>query len=585
MSNSKNNFGRLILAVVAVCFAFSVTAFGAVETAQDKLEKGKKLYTEGKYDQAMDSFIDVFVQGNNEQIAEANEYVNMIHFSMGAVATPKQVPYDPALEAKDDGHKGKIMSTTQAPAQYNNDGVPAPQPMPAQPVAAQPAQMPAKAPLAAPAQPAVVYQTPSDPMVKEQIIAQDTLAGDPEELKAMRKEQVDAQINSQTAAVVARLSKVKGVNVYMRSGLIDAIDIDSDVIFKEDKITYTPQAKAVLDDVYALMILSGTPSFVLLPPGSYTDDVSIQGVRQAVALNSYFINMGVSSAKLNFNMGLTSEQPPAKFSNLEGISIVFDYTAKPNLKFKLSDKRLPPVLSLGTYPAESFMPENNEGMLVDFSVVETSAPVADWKLQIIQHAKDGKYYVVRQLSGSGAAYQQMFWNGKKQYFGQILPFGRYTIILKAQDVNGKEKIVRRKVTLLGKDEPKVAAPKQAADDTILNYNAPRLWTKPSKKAGPGAEEVVAQEAAIPATNGVNTFAITDSSAPVTGTPAAAPGTNDSAYALSPNDPLLSGTDYSAPAAATAPAANSATANTPYPAQAPSEDGAATAADDDQITNY
>ncbi len=582
MSNSKNNFGKLILAVVAVCFAFSVTAFGAAETAQDKLEKGKKLYSEGKYNQAMDSFIDVFVQGNNEQISEANEYVNMIHFSMGAVAAPKQVPYDPNLEPKDDGHKGKVLSGNQPPVEYQEEG------LPSKPVAAQaaPTVVP-QSPRVTP-QDAAIYQTPSNPMIKEQIIAEDTLAGDPEELKAMRKEQVDAQIVSQTEKIIARLSKVKGVNVYMRAGLIDAIDIESDVIFKEDKITYTPQAKAVLDDVYSLMILSGTPSFVLLPPGSYTDDVSIQGVRQAVALNSYFINMGVSSAKLNFNMGLTSEQPPAKFSNLEGISIVFDYTAKPNLKFKLSDKKLPPVLSLGMYPFDAFMPENNEGMLVDFSIVETSAPVADWKLQIIQHAKDGKYYVVRQLAGSGSAYQQMYWNGKKQYFGQILPFGRYTIILKAQDINGKEKIVRRKVTLVSKEEPKVAAPKSAQDDTILNYNAPRLWTKPGKTAGPGAQEAVAGEEA-PATSGVGTFSITDSSVPAT---AAAPATDaaasDSAYALNPNDPLLSGTDYSAPAAApaaatAAPAANLA-GDTPYPSQAPVEDAAATAADD-QIQNY
>lgn len=577
MSNSKNNFRKLILAVVSICFAFSVTAYGAMETAQDKLEKGKKLYSEGKYDQAMDSFIDVFVQGNNEQISEANEYVNMIHFSMGAVAAPKQVPYDPALEPKDDGHKGKILSGSQPAKEYQEEGLPSKPAAQAAPSAAAQSPRPSS-------QDAAIYQTPSNPMVREQIIAQDTLAGDPEELKAMRKEQVDAQIVSQTEKIIARLSKVKGVNVYMRAGLIDAIDIESDVIFKEDKITYTPQAKAVLDDVYALMILSGTPSFVLLPPGSYTDDVSIQGVRQAVALNSYFINMGVSSAKLNFNMGLTSEQPPAKFSNLEGISIVFDYTAKPNLKFKLSDKRLPPVLSLGLYPAESFMPENNEGMLVDFSIVETSAPVADWKLQIIQHDKDGKYYVVRQLSGSGAAYQQMFWNGKKQYFGQILPFGRYTIILKAQDVNGKEKIVRRKVTLVSKEEPKVAAPKEAHDDTILNYNAPRLWTKPGKTAGPGAQEEIAGQEA-PAANEVGTFAITDSSVPATATaPAADAAANDSAYALSPNDPLLSGTDYSAPAATAAPAAASAaqapSANAPYPSQVPSEGTA-----DDQIQNY
>ena len=606
MSNTKNKFIKFIVTIFCLCFAF--TAFAANETAQEKLETGKQLYGEGKYDQAMDNFIDVFVQGNNEQIAEANQYVNLIHSSMGDVTAPKQVPYDPSLEPKDDGHKGKIMSTEYNPGQQEAAAAAsAPEKKPVNTQAKDTyiyKETPAQAPVAA--APAPVAQAPAAAVnaqqkPKEQIIVEDTLpSGDPQRLKELRKEQIDQQVASMTGTIIGKLKKIKGINVYMRGGLIDAIDIDSDLLFMPDKITYTDQAKDILDNVYSLMVLSGTPSFILLPPGSYTDDVSIQGVRQAVALNSYLINMGVSTAKLSFNMGLTSEQPPAKFSNLEGISIVFDYTATPNLKLKMSPKNTLPVLSLGLYPFDSFKPQNNEGMLVDFSVVQSSYPVADWKLQLVQHANNGKYYVVRQISGNGPAYHQMFWNGRKQYFGQVLPFGVYTVILRAKDVMGREKVVRRKVVLLGKNQakpvmgsektPVQGKPKAILNDASLNYKTPRLWKKPSRKAGPGAKEESAKGT-------VNTLSVTNenpqpaetaSATPqaavptavtpaATATPAAdnqaAPAADSAAqaqpassYGLDANDPLISSKDYNSPATA-APAKAKAKAKTKAKAKA------------------
>jgi hypothetical protein len=304
-----------------------------------------------------------------------------------------------------------------------------------------------------------------------------------------------------TAKIVKRLSAGKGVNVYMREGAVDAVDIKSDVLFDTNN-NFKLSAKPVLDDLYALMLVSGIPSFVLLPQGSYTDDVSIQAVRQAVALNSYLINEGLSSGRITFNMGLTTEQPPAKFSNLEGMSVVFDYNIQPNLKLKLADKDTPPVLSLGMYPFESLNPDNGEGMLVDFSVIEASSPVADWTLQIIQHNKDGKFYVVRQVSGMGAVYRQIFWNGRKQYFSEVLPLGAYSLVLKAQDIDGREKIVRRRVTLTG-NAPKSAKPVAVAAGearSAADYKTKRLWTKPARAAGPAANAAPAVEAPPAADN-------------------------------------------------------------------------------------
>lgn len=494
MPNIKNSLTKYIFVALSLCFVFTA-AYAASLSVEDKLNKGKALYEEGKYDDAMDNFIDVFVSGNPEQISEANEYVNLIHFKRGGVEAPKQVPYDESLEkSRETGHEGKVLFDSR---KNGENGEAEPVKEAKKPVAQAQEQAAAAQQEGANVAEPVIYTPEGTPAEEdkrvEKIVAESTMPeGDDEEVRALRKESINAQVDAMTNSVLEKLNSYEGINVYMRGGMVDAIDMESSVIFADDGVTFKPEAKEILDEVYSLMILSGTPSFVLLPPGSYTDSVSIQGVRQTVALNSYLINMGVSTAKLSFNMGLTTEQPPAKFSNLDGISIVFDYTAKPNLKLKSPEKNTPPVLSLGLYPFRSITPDMDEGMVADFSVVQSYAKVADWTLQIVQHAKDGKYYVVRQLSGSGPVYRQIFWNGKKQYFGQILPIGNYTIILRAKDVDGREKIVRRKVELLQtkKAEAKPAKTAKAAaavENSKLDYTKKRLWSKPEAIRKSGAD--------------------------------------------------------------------------------------------------
>ncbi|MDR1124198.1 MAG: hypothetical protein LBL61_06415 [Elusimicrobiota bacterium] len=471
------DFYRLVL-VLLCCVLILSPLVNAAGDAAAKLEEGKKYYAQKNYDAAMDSFVDVFVNGNSQQIAEANEYVNMIHFAMGGVDAPKKVDYDPELEKQRAAQQAQGRELFSAEDQQQNQA--ASKTAGDAPAVAEAAQAQAAQPQAALPQ----------QLVSETIIPASELAkADRGALREMRMEAVNAQIEDMTAKIIKRLAAAKGVNVYMREGAVDAVDIKSDELFDANN-NFKLSAKPVLDALYALMLVSGTPSFVLLPQGSYSDDVSIQAVRQAVALNSYLINEGISSSKITFNMGLTTEQPPAKFSNLEGISVVFDYTAQSNLKMKLADKDTPPVMSMGIYPFESLNPDNGEGMLVDFSVMEASSPVADWSLQIIQHNKDGKFYVVRQVSGIGAVYRQIFWNGRKQYFGEILPLGAYSIVLKAKDIDGREKIVRRKVVLTGNApkgaKPVAAAAAAAGARSAADYKVKRLWAKPVRTAGPAA---------------------------------------------------------------------------------------------------
>ena len=91
MFKDRNISGVKILLAFCFCFALAATSFSAEPTTAEKLETGKRLYTEGNYDKAMDNFVDVLMRGNSQQIAEANEYINLIHFAMGGIEAPKKV--------------------------------------------------------------------------------------------------------------------------------------------------------------------------------------------------------------------------------------------------------------------------------------------------------------------------------------------------------------------------------------------------------------------------------------------------------------------------------------------------------------
>ena len=582
---------KIFTTVVGCCFVLCGTVFAYQNQAEESLSRGKRLYADGRYEEAMDNFIDVFVSGNTDQIAEANEYVNLIHFDRGGVVAPKQVPYDAEIEKKQNrGVQGRNLfdktpqkeaapkdnkdmdSLTEVFVKEKRDDIPepdgsVPEADPFNPnaknAAGQAKQQYAKntAPVAVEAAPG----TEGEVIVDEEISFP---KGSKAKVRALQKEKENKQRAELVEKLISKLNANEDIQVYMRGGRTDAIDITANSLFRGREIN--KKAYSVLDDIYALMILEDSPSYVILPEGSYTDDITLQSVRQAVALNTYLINRGISPAKMNLNMGLTTQEPPEKFSNLAGISIVFDYEGKSRLKSKLSEENLPPVLSLAVYPFKEITPAYDETFVVDFSVIEGSSPVKKWSLQIVNHAADDHYYVVKQLSGTGTTTHQFFWNGRKRYFGHFLPVGKYTVVIRATDGAGRERVLKRQLILkeaVKKEKPVVKteaevlkaekvkkaeeekAAKEAAkkakiskQEGSLDYSQNRLWNKPGKKkmAGIFVEE---QEAAPLIPEGANeNEALAPDYDNVAGMPEedAAPYNTDDSYGASTN-PYNSGT--------------------------------------------
>ena len=321
-------------------------------------------------------------------------------------------------------------------------------------------------------------------------------------IRANQKKKEKEQRQRMRDELLSKLKSKKDVQIYMRDGKVDAIDIPSDILFNNR--TINKSATDIMDYVYGLMVVENPSAYYILPEGSFTDDITVQNVRQAVSLHSYLMNRGISPAKMHLNMGLSSQEPPEKFRNLAGTAIIFDYKGKANLKpAKLQEKKnLPPALSLAVAPFEEIIPDWDETFLIDFSVMETAAPIKKWTLQIISHEIDGHFYVLKQLSGKTVLTNQFFWNGRKRYFGQPLPLGNYTVVLWAIDTENRERLLKRKVVLkeaprkfydeYEKTEEEVKKEEKKAEvqevikakSSTLNYKQKRLWQKPGKKLPP-----------------------------------------------------------------------------------------------------
>ena len=304
------------------------------------------------------------------------------------------------------------------------------------------------------------------------------------------------KIQSMTQEAETALRNTPGVHLYLREdGRPDAIDVDDDVLFKGNY--FRSDSLDTLNYIYELLALTQGASYTILPSGSYTDDVTLAKIRQAMALKSYLVKRGISEGKLSYNMGLANEEIPAKFSNLKGLSVVFDYDAKlPTRLLDNEEKQTTPLLSMAIVPPCRAIDRSlGEAYAIDFSVLETETPLDNWVLQVIWHGRDGKFYVVRQLEGFSPVYHQILWNGRKGIIGPELPCGKYTLVLTGIDLKGQKQVLRYRVIVKCAQEVATTGSCQegkcaitttataktvAAKSAVLDYKSARLWKKPGR---------------------------------------------------------------------------------------------------------
>jgi hypothetical protein len=471
--------------MAALLFAVAVPSVFSSDSASPtnhSLEQGVRLYRVGKYHDAMDSFMDVLVNGTPSERSIANDYINKINQKTDAedsgisvdeytsskdksdaekyaesqsqdqaTAQPAQQPAAPATSK---ASKASVKQTVAAPAAETETPAEDDTP-PARPVAKHPSKAQSKPKAVEPEQETQQQSQAEDSAAPEEEAAVAPQQNDAER-KAVMARQIEQKIKAMRSSLLASLASTKGIKIFKDGDNPTAINIDPDVIFS-DKVTFRPNVDNLLNTLAGLIFVTGTKaSFIVTPPGFATGDSQVLDLRRAMALHSFFIQRGVSMAKLSVNLGASADDELAsKYRELTGIGLIFDYDREPALKQNL-DQDSKPEVTLGVFPA-SFDPARGQGAIIDFSIVETSAKVESWRVQIFRYGADKELTLVRDTKGDAAAYHQIFWNGRKGFFGDPMPYGKYLCVLSARDSSLRDVVLRRTVTLSADNSAKISS--------------------------------------------------------------------------------------------------------------------------------
>lgn len=452
------NWHKLFTAVVVLGISSARLPAQEGDVSQPSLSRqmrlGIQFYEKRDDAQAMDRFMEVLTRGDPNERPLANEYINLITHRMN---TGEKLPMPPKPRAA-------------APA-------PAPEAPPVEEEEAlQPLEKIEKAAVKAPAAPEVVVEPveaerefvaapaarkasrPARAAVEAPARVEPVKAN-----KALMRKEIKAKIHSLMEKSLKRLKSVQGVSVLLlENGDPSAVAIPSSQIFQSG-LAFQKSASPILDALTSLAFsLSGT-QIIILPEGAAVSDAKIQDMRRTMGISSQFFSAGIAPARVRVNLLNSQVEIPRPLQDFKGIIVLFVYNQPLNLTAEnaMGDDSGPP-LSLGIFP-ENFSPEKSEGVIIEFSVQDPPAGLVSWEFKLLQpSASDGSDLVaLQQVVGGGPVFHQIYWNGRQNYFGSVLPAGRYECVLTGTDAQNKQRTIHRWIALTAPAVPLPSRPRAA----------------------------------------------------------------------------------------------------------------------------
>lgn len=390
----KRAISILTITFTLVCAGhFTMGAGMGGQGMSRSMEQAIRLYNRGRDNAAMDRFMDILVRGTPSEKALANDYLNRITNRM---------------------HAGEII------LKDSSEGL-APAP---------------KAPVVIPVQ--------KESRSSARVTRRPGLPDEDEGKDALIKKRIETQLASMRKAILSKLNGQKGVKIYMDGSITRAIEFDSKALFSK-QTNFSSGAPALLSNLSGLMFATGKARFLILPSGAVNADVKILDMRRAIAVNSYLTRRGISPARVEVNLMGTNVRLPPKLRIVRDLAVVFIYGEEPRLETLLGTGKKPQI-SLGIYPT-SISTYKNEGAIIEFSIMEPHDGMPTWNFQIQRIDDDGTTQVIQEASGSEAIYHQIYWNGRKGFFGDSFPSGKYSCLLTASDIRGTKNVLQRLVVL------------------------------------------------------------------------------------------------------------------------------------------
>ena len=405
------------------------------------MEQAIRLYHEGQDNEAMDRFMDILVKGTPSEKSLANSYISRITLRMNTGVQTQ----------KDQGPDGGVLRDVEATKQV--------------PVRRQP-------------------DTRDLAPSEEEAAAE----AEPGAQKARISEKISEKITGMRRLALLDLDKSDAVKLYMGDPLPKAVTINPRYFFANDTV-FKPNSTAVLSSLAGLIFTLGKANVLILPEGSVEGDVKIKSIRQAIALNSYFVSRGISQSRIYVNLTGTDIRFPRELNSISGLIILFDYDKEPRLNEPDDVNSKGPRVSLGVYPT-AISVQKGEGALVEFSVFKSPIGQVSWKFEIFSVQADNSIIMLQKTDDIGPLCKQSYWNGRKNFFGAPYPSGKYMFSITATDVEGRETNLRRllAIRLSAEEEKALAAKKTAAKPTgvasreLTQAKAPKGKQALSKKS-------------------------------------------------------------------------------------------------------
>jgi outer membrane protein OmpA-like peptidoglycan-associated protein len=388
-------------------------------------------YERGDEMQAMDRFMEILTKGDPAERPMANEYISLITQRMNAgsadfKAPPRKQPSLPVMEER--------VPKAAAPRAVTQESAP----RPVLPQAVIEAEAVAPAPPPAASRPVAAPRPRAD--------------------KELMKKETKAKIRTSLEKSLKEIKAVEDVRlVMMENGDPLAIGIPSPLLFSSG-ISFQKSAGKLLDSVSRLVYALGGAKVFLLPEGSAVGDAKVLDMRRAMGVSAHLFSAGIAPARVKVNLLNSQVDIPKAMQDFKGILLVFVYNEPLGLAMEgaLGDEAGPP-LSLGA-SSPAFRPERGEGVIIEFSVSEPPSGLVSWKFQLLQPlaASRENPAPLQEVLGGGPVFHQIYWNGRQNYFGALLPAGRYECVLTATDAKNRQRTLHRWIELLADKAPAVA---------------------------------------------------------------------------------------------------------------------------------
>ncbi|MBI4677948.1 MAG: OmpA family protein [Elusimicrobia bacterium] len=470
----KRSAWRTLLAALAA-FGLGLAALAGRSLAEERtLSRQMKLaimfYERGEDGQAMDRFMDVLTRGDAAERPLANEYINLITQRMNASGA---VPG----KGGDRTHPAGVVTVTDeepAPAVVapKRDATRSQPPE----AAARQARAPAHAP-AVPAGPEVVVEPDQPRMVapeprrgsvrRPRVEEEDESEPAPPQVRKPSREAVEKDIRAKIRAVFTRnlekLRETEEIQVAIGpDGNPEAIGIPTPILFQSG-IAFKKTAKPILDALTGIVYSLKNAQIVILPEGTSIGDPKVLDMRRTMGISSHLFSAGISPARVRVNLLSSQVETPKALKDYRGILLVFVYNRPLDLVMEsVAAHDAGPTMSLGVFP-DRLNPGLSEGAVIEFSVIEPPAGLASWRFRLLRPSlEEGEDLApLNDVVGSGPVFHQIFWNGRKSYFGDPLPAGRYECVLTATDAKNRSRTLHRWIQLGGAAQPP-GTPRSAA---------------------------------------------------------------------------------------------------------------------------